>query len=110
GGQDEDDDDWDHRPCQLHWVAAVDLGRLAAVVVGTPTVADQAVDHQATDDHEDDAGDRQHEERQGLDRVRRSAGGGEDARAVHDVAVAFSLHGVNGGGAATRVRSPGDLG
>jgi hypothetical protein len=60
--QDEDDEDRHDGPRQLDRIAAVDLRRLASVVPGTATVANETVDEQPADDHEDDASDRQHEQ------------------------------------------------
>src|SRR5262245_10363274 len=84
-GRDEHEHDQDGHdgPCQLDLVAAVHLRRLALVVAGAMAVANDAVDEEPADEEKDAGGDRQHQRRKRQDRVSRSAGGGEDARAVH---------------------------
>ena len=82
-GRDQDehqyDEDGDRRPCELDRIAAVDLRRFAAVVGGARAKADDAVSQQSADDQENHAGDRDDEERDGVDLVSGSRDRIEDA-------------------------------
>ena len=67
-----------HRPCQFHLVAAVNLRRLAAIVVFAAAELDHCIDDKAENDEKDSGTDGQHEKREMIDGVGRRRSRAED--------------------------------
>ena len=80
--QRHDDEHRDDRPCEFDLIAAVDLWRLAIVVVRPVSESHDGVNQEAEHDHEYDGGDSKHEQGQSMDRMGWRGDGREDVRRV----------------------------
>jgi len=60
-----------HRPGQLYLIAAIDLRRRAAIVIGTPAKLQNRRQEQAGDDEKDRTAHCENEQRQLLNRISR---------------------------------------
>lgn len=78
-------EDGDNRPGQFHLIAAIDLGRFAAIFRGAVTELPHGVDEERKDDDKDQSGNDEDEERKSVNRF------GGSGRRLEDVRNARSL-------------------
>ena len=62
-------EDRNHGPGELYLIAAINLRRLTAIVVSTPAELRNGIGEQAENNHKNDAGDGEHQQRQMKDRI-----------------------------------------
>src|SRR5579859_5554748 len=60
--QDHDDQDRNHRPCDLYLIASIDLCRLATVVISSLSELHNRVSQQTSHDNKNDSGDHKHKQ------------------------------------------------